>query len=182
MNGFYWRVHRNSILGGKSRHKGPEAGKCIQFSGASRLDMESGWWGGEGWAQIFFTNSCFLYQLELCHHHPVLSCLEIKDFFKWSGQHVITGTADRIQAKSKRLDVLIYGAALSSTHVWFPLACSSIDSGLGGEPQSLAWVLVLLLLLPCCVRPVVSLSFLLVEWKQLSKLGFRAGDVQYNSY
>lgn len=46
---------------------------------------------------------------------------------------MITGVADRIQAKSKRLDVLINWAALSPTHVPFPLVFSALTITLGGE-------------------------------------------------
>lgn len=72
--------------------------------------------------------------------------------------------SDRIQAKSKRLGVLINGAALSATHGRFPLVFSSVDNNLGWGAQcaSQAWVLILPLWLTSGV-PGISLSFLLCK-------------------
>lgn len=46
---------------------------------------------------------------------------------------MIIGVADRIQAKSKRLDVLVKWTALSPTHIQFPLVFSGANNNLGGE-------------------------------------------------
>lgn len=77
---------------------------------------------------------------------------------------MITGVADKIQAESKRRDVLINWAASSPTHVPFPLVFSSVDNnpGWGAQCGSQAWVLILPLWLPSCV-PCASLGFLLCK-------------------
>lgn len=46
---------------------------------------------------------------------------------------MIMGVTDRIQAKNKRLDVLIKWTALSPTHIQFLLVFSGADNNLGGE-------------------------------------------------
>lgn len=100
---------------------------------------------------------------------PFLHVKKSKTFINGpSGQRVITGAAGRIQAKSKRLDVLINGAALSPTHVQFPFIFARVDNnpGWGAQWRGQAWVLIPSLRLTGCGFGRASTSSF-VKWREL---------------